>query len=145
MPEAPTTDPKSWLDHPLSHLASWRAHQCARAEREGQAPTAELDQVLADVGLNRSDLPAILALDPDSPEGLRQMAARLGISPQTLALGGGQRELRRRCLDCRDKDPCGQWLKQAQAPEAAPGFCPNAAELSRIRKLATAVTLFDLF
>ena len=145
MSEAPKSDLQSWLDHPLSHLASWRAHQCARAELEGQAATSELDQVLSDIGLSRSDLPALLALDPDSPAGLNQMAARLGISPQTLALGGGQRELRRRCLACRNKDPCDHWLKEAEAPEAAPSFCPNATELSRVRRLATALSLFDLF
>jgi uncharacterized protein YjiS (DUF1127 family) len=134
MSDAPKSELRRWIDRQLSPLSGWIARERARAELESLAATGELDQVLLDVGLSRSDLPALLAADPESDAGLQRVAARLGIPPQALALAGGRRDLQRRCLSCEAKKPCEHWLEDEVAPEAAPSFCPNADELNAIKK-----------
>jgi uncharacterized protein YjiS (DUF1127 family) len=141
MSEAPKSELRRWITRRLSPLSDWMARERARSELESLAATGELDQVLSDVGLTRSDLPALLAHAPDSDVGLQQMAARLGISSQALALAGGRRDLQRRCLSCEAKKPCEHWLEDEVAPEGAPSFCPNAEELNAIKKRMAAGVL----
>ena len=42
------------------------------------------DRAIADIGIEREQIPAIAAAWPDAPQLLRQMMERLGVAPTTL-------------------------------------------------------------
>ncbi len=64
-----------------------------------------------------------------------RMMERVGANPGAAVrerFDGGFAAACRRCLACRNSIDCQRWL-EGEGPAAAPGFCPNAAFLNRVR------------
>ncbi len=136
MGEASKSESLGWLSRQFSHVSDWIARDRMRSELESLAAIGELDAVLAEAGLSRSDVPLLLAHDLDETAGLEQMAQRLGISPEKLAAAAGPRDLQWRCLNCEARKPCDRWLADHASAEEAPRFCPNAEDLNAIKSAA---------
>ena len=91
------------------------------------AATGELDAVLADVGLVRSQVEALIAGSADRNDRLDKMLDRLGIDVARLPIEC-QRDMAWTCMNCRSKRRCRQWLSDNKGPDFH-SFCPNAAGL----------------
>lgn len=91
------------------------------------AAMGELDAVLADVGLVRSQVQPLIAGSADPNDRLDKMLDRLGIDAARLPIET-LREMAWTCLNCRGKRHCRQWLSDNKGPDFH-SFCPNAAEL----------------
>jgi hypothetical protein len=93
------------------------------------AAMGDLDAVLADIGLARSQVGPLLAEGPESSDLLDRMLARLGIDAARLA-PEIQRDMTWTCLACPDKRQCRRWLADRVGVDFH-SFCPNAPALDR--------------
>ena len=139
MGESSKSGSEGWLSRQVEHISDWFERDRLHRELETLSLIGELDAVLADAGLTRSDLPLLLEHDPEEMAGLEQMAQRLGIAPEQLTAAVGRHDLQWRCLTCDDKKLCKRWLADHESAEAAPDFCPNAVDLNAIRSLVAEI------
>jgi len=91
------------------------------------AAVGELDAVLADVGLVRSQVAPLIARSADPNDRLDKMLRRLGLGVTRLPIES-LRDMAWTCMNCRGKRHCRQWLSDSKGPDFH-SFCPNAAEL----------------
>jgi hypothetical protein len=91
------------------------------------AAMGELDAVLADVGLVRSQVEPLIAGSADQNDRLDKMLSRLGIDAARLPIES-LRDMAWTCMNCRGKRRCRRWLSDNRGPDFH-SFCPNAAEL----------------
>jgi uncharacterized protein YjiS (DUF1127 family) len=108
-----------------------RSRQRRRLKRELAQLEAmgSLDAVLADVGLNRSQIDPLVAGCAGSRDLLDQMLARLGIDANELSVET-LRDMTWTCTTCPDKRHCREWLADVESTDFH-SFCPNAAQLDR--------------
>jgi uncharacterized protein YjiS (DUF1127 family) len=107
-------------------LEAWREHialDCELAELETQG---DLDKVLDDVGLSRSDIPRLLGSHPGCAHQLARMLEALRIAPQQLESKTEMREVELRCIGCATWRRCRDWLDSEAADDRWRDFCPNA-------------------
>lgn len=99
----------------------------------------ELDGALANIGLSRTAIPALLKHYPGCVRRFTTMGRRLGVgSDRPPSLKGGLAALfgqRRRCLFCTERQRCERWLASG-ATEGYREFCPNASSFERMQKRA---------
>jgi hypothetical protein len=88
----------------------------------------DLDAVLADVGLARSQIEPLIEGCAGSRELLDRMLARLGIDAGQLTIED-LRDMTWTCTTCPDKRKCREWLAEAEETADFHSFCPNAAHL----------------
>ncbi|MFO1163067.1 MAG: DUF6455 family protein [Reyranellaceae bacterium] len=86
----------------------------------------DLDAVLADIGLNRSQIEPLIE-GCGSRELLDRMLARLDIDPARLPVEE-LRDMTWACTACPDKRKCREALAEADEPDFH-SFCPNADHL----------------
>jgi hypothetical protein len=91
------------------------------------AAMGELDAVLADVGLVRSQVGPLIAGSADRHDRLDKMLDRLGIDVARLPVES-LRDMAWTCMNCRGKRRCRRWLSDSTGPDFH-SFCPNAVEL----------------
>lgn len=91
------------------------------------AAMGELDAVLADVGLVRSQAEPLIAGSADTNYRLDKMLDRLGIDVARLPIES-LRDMVWTCMNCGGKRHCRQWLSDSKGPDFH-SFCSNAAEL----------------
>jgi hypothetical protein len=91
------------------------------------AAMGELDALLTDVGLVRSQVQPLIAGSAAANERLDKMIDRLGIDVARLPIES-LRDMAWTCMNCRAKRHCRQWLSDNKVPDFH-SFCPNAAEL----------------
>ena len=91
------------------------------------AAMGELDAVLADVGLVRSQVNPLIAGSADPNDRLDKMLNRLGIDVARLPIES-LRDMAWTCINCSGKRRCRQWLSDGKGPDFH-SFCPNAAGL----------------
>lgn len=97
----------------------------------------ELDGSLANLGLARPAIPALLQRYPGSARRYAAMTRRVGIGAERAssartgftALFGP----RRRCLFCSESRRCERWLASG-AREGYRAFCPNADVFDRMKR-----------
>jgi hypothetical protein len=113
-------------------LGRWTRGMWARAQLRHELGEleahGELDRVLTDAGLSRSQLRHLVAAHPDSSELLKEMLARLRLRRddiQSFTL----RELGWTCVGCTDRQRCREWLSGSDDETEYRAFCPNAAVL----------------
>lgn len=106
-----------------------RQRRRLRRELAQLAAMGSLDAVLADVGLNRSQIEPLVAGCAGSRDLLDQMLARLGIDAADLS-AETLRDMTWTCTTCPDKRHCREWMADVESTDFH-GFCPNAAQLDR--------------
>ena len=104
-----------------------RRRRKLRRELAQLAAMGSLDGVLADVGLERSQIEPLIAGCAGSGELLDQMLARLGIDAARLPIES-LRDMTWTCTTCPDKGRCRQWLSDGEKTQFH-SFCPNARQL----------------
>lgn len=123
-----------------AHLVTWAisaigeisARHRLRRELEALAGD-ELDRVLADAGLSRGDVEAMLANYPTSERLLGEMAQRLGIADRLEKHRLTERDMLRLCTVCKEQGRCKHWLASG-ATEGYEDFCPNADALATMQR-----------
>jgi uncharacterized protein YjiS (DUF1127 family) len=91
------------------------------------------DRAIADIGIEREQIPAIASAYPGAPQLLRRMMERLGVAPAPLLSDGNlRREMEWNCAACANRSPCRRWLKAAKPADGYRSFCANAAALDRL-------------
>ena len=108
-------------------VKSGRKRRQLKRELAQLAAMGELDAVLADVGLVRSQVEPLIAGSSDTNDRLDKMLDRLGIDVARLPIES-LRDMAWTCINCRGKRHCRQWLSDSKGPDFH-SFCPNAAEL----------------
>ncbi|WP_395708983.1 DUF6455 family protein [Reyranella sp.] len=106
-----------------------RQRRRLRRELAQLAAMGSLDAVLADVGLNRSQIDPLVAGCAGSQDLLDRMLARLGIDAADLSVEN-LRDMTWTCTTCPDKRHCREWLADVESTDFR-SFCPNAAQLDR--------------
>jgi uncharacterized protein YjiS (DUF1127 family) len=119
----------------------WRARERLRRELDDLSVHGELDTLLHDVGLTRSDISSLVAACPGASQRLDAMAARLGADRSVLKQAGELHEAEWRCTHCPDWRRCRSWLATAPAGMSPPTFCPNRPSFERARSCAAATHL----
>ena len=109
-------------------VAGHRERRQLRRELAQLAALGQLDPVLADLGLARSQVEPLLAGCGDH-ELFDRMLERLGIDPATLPVEE-VREMRWACTRCDDTRSCRHWLVDGD-DGGFHRFCPNADALER--------------
>jgi hypothetical protein len=114
----------------MEMIAAWRERQALRSELAG-LPPGELDRVLADALLSRSDLATLLGTDGHVERLLPQVMERFGIDPDGLGREGAlvMHDLQRVCGACGDVRHCRHLLAEGGSAERFAAFCPNAETL----------------
>jgi hypothetical protein len=111
------------------YIKGGRERRRLKRELAQLAAMGDLDAVLADVGLARSQIGPLVAAGADSGELLERMLARLGLDANRLPVET-RRDMQWTCMTCRDKRHCRHWLADVDQSDFH-GFCPNAPELDR--------------
>jgi uncharacterized protein YjiS (DUF1127 family) len=126
------------LAHPFRSLGAawrgWRGRAHLRAELRALDASDALDSMLADVGLTRAQVPALLASDPQAADLLHRMMRRMRIDPAKSAFLPGLRDIEWTCTTCQAQRRCRAWL-DASTP-GHPSFCANAAALRHLSRIA---------
>lgn len=120
----PTTD----------RLARWAAEWQQR-----RLCATELDEasesLLADVGIDRADIPMIVRNNGLKGDRLERMLHRVGLDGQPDLIRPNYRyELQRTCATCHAARRCERWLDNEPADATWPAFCPNAYEFVLMTK-----------
>ena len=105
-----------------------RKRRQLRLELAQLAAMGDLDTVLADVGLARSQIEPLIEGCAGARELLDRMLARLGIDAGQLTIED-LRDMTWTCTTCPDKHKCREWLAEAEETGDFRSFCPNAAHL----------------
>lgn len=116
------------LQQTISRLVKGgRKRRQLKRELAQLAAMGQLDAVLADAGLVRSQVEPLIAAAGDRHDQLDKMLDRLDIDPARLPVES-LRDMAWTCMNCRGKRRCRQWLSDSNGPDFH-SFCPNAAEL----------------
>jgi uncharacterized protein YjiS (DUF1127 family) len=92
------------------------------------------DHEVADLGISRNELQAIVRAGTQPRRLMTAMMARIGVRPSDLRrISGLTREVERTCALCAEKRRCRRWLKAEQPSQDYRSFCPNAASFERAR------------
>ena len=104
-----------------------RARAKLRAELEALEAKGELDIVLAEAGLTRSQLNLMVAGHPDAGQLLTSMLDRLRLDRSVIP-ADTIREMGWACTICDDKRRCREWLADGEEGGYR-AFCPNTLQL----------------
>ena len=107
---------RGWLAH-----WRWKHHLSRLSDRER-------DLVLADAGLSRSDLSAVLHSDGARRKLMIRTMTHFKVDPKAAALRywGAYRDAERVCVQCRNVKRCRRWHAWGARNDAPRMFCPNA-------------------
>jgi uncharacterized protein YjiS (DUF1127 family) len=127
--------PIAALRHLAEPVARWRARNRLRRELGRHGPH-ELDRILADAGLNRSDLPTILGSRARNRSLMARMLVHFGVRPDRIAVRyqGALRDAERVCAHCGSTGRCRRWLNQGATDDAPRLFCPNAELFDEMKR-----------
>ena len=105
----------------------WRTR--GRLKRElSRFSEQELDRILADAGLSRSDLDTMLDGGADNHTLMSAMMAHFGAptGDEVFRYWGALRDAERVCTHCSSVKRCRRWLDWGAKNDAPRVFCPNA-------------------
>lgn len=108
-------------------IAEARSRAALRGELSRLEEAGELDLVLSDLGVSRSEVPALAQNHPGASRRLAGMLHRLGIRvvPEGRA-SADMRAIERTCLLCGATGQCERWLRSSRPTSLARNFCPNS-------------------
>ncbi|HVA39220.1 MAG TPA: DUF6455 family protein [Candidatus Binataceae bacterium] len=118
-------------------LSDMRQRHRLREEIGEMERNGGLDSLLADVGLTRGDVDAVIAGFPESGRLLQAMAERLQVDYDSIKDAAIRFELQRTCTMCSTRGRCRTWLRSAET-EGYRDFCPNGARFDELRGHAAA-------
>ena len=108
-------------------LSEARSRAALRGELSRLQQAGQLDLVLNDLGVSRSELPALTQNHPGSARRLVGMLHRLGIRVLPEGQSGAEmRAIERTCLLCGSVGQCERWLRSSRPTSLARNFCPNS-------------------
>jgi hypothetical protein len=128
---------RGWASRLQSAALAARERNALRTELADLAAKGELDRTLADAGLTRAQVPALVRNHPNACHLLARMMDQLGIDAESVDEADSMHDAAWRCTTCTEKRVCAQWLAQPRN-ETWRAFCPNADTFDAARRLATA-------
>ena len=113
-----------------------REHWMLRQELGQLEAHGDLERVLTDAGISRSDLPHLTSGHPGAARQLNDMMEHVGIDsarlPPTTAPGATLREMQWKCASCETWRECREWLASHATDNRYRAFCPNAHALDAL-------------
>lgn len=93
------------------------------------------DAELADIGIERSEIPIIVKSYPAAGRLQRWMMARLGLDREDAirAWPAVMRAAAHTCAKCDERKRCGRWLESGASDESYRAFCPNSYRLTAMK------------
>jgi uncharacterized protein YjiS (DUF1127 family) len=133
-----------WLDQAISAMAQlpsrimstveeWRERDMIERELGELGAHGELDRVLADVGLARADIPALIKNGPAAARQLGEMMERIGIGAAHRSSLTRMRDIEWLCTICSSRRACRRWLASGASDDGFHAFCPNADMFEQAR------------
>lgn len=120
-------------------IADARARAALRAELAHLDANGELDGVLAEIGLSRAGMPALVKRHPGAYRRLAAMLQRRGLADcrsrdalSRSTVRAEMRDIEAQCLFCQTTRQCESWLRTDRT-EGYREFCPNAEAMDRIK------------
>ncbi len=121
----------------VSRLAQSIRARSARARQWREfgdlAACGALDDVLAEAGLSRADLPTIMRAYPESAQRHKEMRHWTGVDSAPLPPVAEVREAQMSCVRCTAVRDCDHWLALPAGKRPVPTFCPNIGTFRRLR------------
>lgn len=114
-------------------IHDWRARVRQWRELEDLASCGVLDDILADVGASRAEIPIIMHAYPGSARRHAEMMRWMGVDRKSLPATAEIRDAQWRCVRCAAWHECDDWLRSPESKRAVPGFCPNLGTFWRFR------------
>jgi uncharacterized protein YjiS (DUF1127 family) len=93
------------------------------------------DAELADIGIERSEIPIIVKSYPAAGRLQRWMMARLGLDRENAirAWPAVMRAAAHACEKCDKRKRCKRWLESGASDESYRAFCPNSYRLAAMK------------
>ena len=120
-------------DRIASSVADWQERDMLQRELAELGAHGELDRILSDAHLSRSDLPVLLKNGPAARRQLSDMFEHLEIADGHRQPTALMREICWRCMRCETRKRCRQWLASGKSDDGFREFCPNAEEFCSLR------------
>ncbi len=121
----------------VSRLAQALRDRRARAKQwrefDDLAGCGVLDDVLAEAGLSRADLPTVMRAHPQSGRRHAEMRRWTGVEAKPLPSAVESRDAQLRCIRCTAWRECEHWLALPADERPVPTFCPNIDTFRRMR------------
>lgn len=111
----------------------WRARAQQWREFNVLAQSGALDDVLAEAGVSRAELPAVIQAYPQSGRRHVAMMRWMGVDPAALPHTPETREAQWHCIHCAASRACDHWLALPTDRRPFPRFCPNVEVFRRAR------------
>jgi Family of unknown function (DUF6455) len=103
-----------------------KARRNSRDEIESLDRIGELDGILSECSLSRSDIETLVSADPQASRRLEQMLERLDLTDRLRkSERGWSRDIQTVCFRCQAIGQCDHWLK-GDKEGGIEQFCPNA-------------------
>jgi uncharacterized protein YjiS (DUF1127 family) len=113
--------------------ARWVEIRCRRAALADELYRLDA-RAMADMGLQRSDIPLVVQSYPDTVDLLRRMVRRVGLDFEALKKQPAvMRRLERACVTCGFRRDCRWWLQCHDGKNGYRAFCPNTEEFDSLR------------
>ena len=114
-------------------LRDRRARARQWREFDDLAACGALDDVLAEAGLSRTDVPAVLRAHPQSARRQKEMRRWMGVDTEPRPPVAELREAQLSCVRCTAGRECDHWLALPAGERRVPTFCPNIGTFRRLR------------
>jgi uncharacterized protein YjiS (DUF1127 family) len=122
-------------------VEAWRERWGLERELGRLDAQGELDRVLSDAGLSRSEMPQLMNAHPGAARQFAGMMEHVGVDktglPATVATSLALREMQRQCNSCETWQECREWLASHAADDGYRTFCPNAHTFEELRDRQT--------
>jgi hypothetical protein len=113
--------------------AAAKSRRDLRDEIESLDRVGELDGVLGECSLSRSDIETIVTADPEASRRLERMLERLDLTDRLrTSERSWSRDIEVVCLRCQATGQCEHWL-QGDQKGGMEDFCPNAETFKALR------------
>ncbi|HZS83848.1 MAG TPA: DUF6455 family protein [Stellaceae bacterium] len=122
-----------WVRRAQDRIADAWARDALRYELEQCELSGDIDIILADAGLTRSDIGQLIKGHPEATRLFRGMSERLDVAAECRKDPHIQREMERACALCTNHKSCRRWLRYG-GREGYHAFCPNAPLLDLLRR-----------
>jgi hypothetical protein len=125
---------RGWASRLQSAALAARERNALRIELADLEARGELDRTLADAGLTRAQVPAVVRSHPNACHLMARMMDELGIDAESVDAADSMHDAAWRCTTCTEKRVCAEWL--AHPRDAAwRAFCPNADTFEEARRV----------
>lgn len=133
MNHLPSSERPTFVGRLIQKIYDRRERVRLRREFDDLEACGVLDEVLAEAGLSRSDLPTVLRGHPRSGRRHAAMKRWIGVDSKPSTSRSELRDAELSCIRCGRWRECEHWFALPADERPVPTFCPNISAFRRIR------------